>query len=139
MIQRVAVDSSAILQRYLPGKHRDLVLSEMGEGNQWIATELVKTEVLLTLHRAAISPTHYETLSRTFRDDWNFFHVIPIDSRCLNHASQIGAQFGLRLVDAMHLAALDRIPRPLKYITFDHRQMPAAAELGIQVVAPAEA
>jgi len=136
MKQRVALDSTAILQRYLPGKHRELVLSEMGERNYWIATELAKTEILLALHRAAISPTHYEELSRIFRNDWDLFHVIPIDSRCLNHASQIGAQFGLKLVDALHLAALDRVPRPFKYLTFDHRQMSAAVELGIEVVAP---
>ncbi|MEC7844842.1 MAG: type II toxin-antitoxin system VapC family toxin [Actinomycetota bacterium] len=137
MKERIALDSTAVLQRYLPGKYRDLVLSEMGESNYWIATELVKTEILLTLHQAAVSPTHYEELSRIFRNDWDFFHVIPIDSRCLNHASQIGAQFGLKLVDALHLAALDRIPRPLKYLTFDHRQIPAAVELGIEVITPA--
>ena len=137
MKERIALDSTAVLQRYLPGKYRDLVLSEMGESNYWIATELVKTEILLTLHQAAVSPTHYEELSRIFRNDWDFFHVIPIDSRCLNHASQIGAQFALKLVDALHLAALDRIPRPLKYLTFDHRQIPAAVELGIEVITPA--
>ena len=137
MKQRVALDSTAVLQRYLPGEYRDLVLSEMGESNYWIATELVKTEILLTLHQAAVSSTHYEELSRIFRNDWDFFHVIPIDSRCLNHASHIGAQFGLKLVDALHLAALDRIPRPLKYLTFDHSQISAAVELGIEVVTPA--
>ena len=137
MKERIALDSTAVLQRYLPGKYRDLVLSEMGESNYWIATELVKTEILLTLHQAAVSPTPYEELSRIFRNDWDFFHVIPIDSRCLNHASQIGAQFGLKLVDALHLAALDRIPRPLKYLTFDHRQISAAVELGIEVITPA--
>ena len=52
MKQRVALDSTAVLQRYLPGKYRDLVLSEMGENNYWIATELVKTEILLTLVEA---------------------------------------------------------------------------------------
>jgi len=134
--QKVALDSTAILERYIPGKNRDLVLDELTKSDYWIATELVKTEVLLSLHRAAVSPTHYEELSQAFKRDWDLFYVIPFDSRCMDHATRIGAQYGLKLVDALHLAALDRIPRPLKYVTFDHRQISAAGELGIEVIAP---
>ena len=41
-------------------------------------------------------------------------------------------------MDAIHLAAADRLPRPLTYATFDRRQIPAAAALGFEVVAPVE-
>ncbi len=137
MTNCIAVDTSALLYRYLPGKNRDFLLAEMATEEKWIASELVKTEMLLALRQAAVSPGHYDAIARSFRSDWESFYVIPIDSKCLNRAAQIGAQFGLKVVDAIHLASIDRIPRPFKYLTFDHAHMSAAVELGIEVVAPA--
>jgi hypothetical protein len=42
----------------------------------------------------------------------------------------------MRIVDAIHLAAADRLPRPARYLTFDRHQIPAAAALGFEVVSP---
>ena len=137
MTNCITVDTSALLYRYLPGKNRDFLLAEMATEEKWIASELVKTEMLLALRQGAVSPGHYDAIARSFRSDWESFYVIPIDSKCLNRAAQIGAQFGLKVVDAIHLASIDRIPRPFKYLTFDHAHMSAAVELGIEVVAPA--
>ena len=137
MTNCIAVDTSALLYRYLPGKNRDFLLAEMATEEKWIASELVKTEMLLALRQGAVSSGHYDAIARSFRSDWESFYVIPIDSKCLNRAAQIGAQFGLKVVDAIHLASIDRIPRPFKYLTFDHAHMSAAVELGIEVVAPA--
>jgi predicted nucleic acid-binding protein len=64
---------------------------------------------------------------------------VPVDDRCLAHAVELGATFGLRTVDAVHLAAADRLPRPATYLTFDRRQIPAAAGLGFEVRSPVEA
>ena len=69
-------------------------------------------------------------------DDWDALRVVPVDGRCLAAAVELGATFGLRTVDAVHLAAADRLPRPLRYPTFDRRQIPAAAGLGFEVVSP---
>jgi hypothetical protein len=60
-----------------------------------------------------------------------------LDGRCVSHAASLGSRFGLRIVDAIHLAAADRLPRPVRYLTFDHRQIPAAMELGLEVLTPA--
>ena len=40
------------------------------------------------------------------------------------------------MVDALHLVAIDRIPRPFKYVTFDHAHMSAAVELGLLLRLP---
>jgi hypothetical protein len=40
----------------------------------------------------------------------------------------------LRLSDALHLAAADRLPRPLQFVTFDPGQIPVAMSLGFDVV-----
>ncbi len=34
----------------------------------------------------------------------------------------------------MHLAAADRLPRPVAYVTFDDHQIPVALALGFTVV-----
>ncbi|MFQ5558257.1 MAG: hypothetical protein ACE5GB_12225, partial [Acidimicrobiales bacterium] len=70
------------------------------------------------------------------RADLDAMIVVPTDERCLARAVELGAQFALRTVDAVHLAALDRLPRPLRYATLDRRQIPAAVALGLEVVAP---
>src|SRR5690606_24315694 len=102
----------------------------------WCASALCRSETLLALHRLAVTPTqHARTWSR-LRDDWDAFTVIPVDERCLARAVEIGATFGVRTVDAVHLAAADRLPRPASYITFDRRQIPAAAALGFEVLSP---
>ena len=132
----LALDSSALLRRYVPDLHRRLVEDEMESAHSWCASALARTEVLLALHRMSIAPFQQEELWRSARADWDAFHVVPMDNRCLSRAADLGARFGLRVVDAIHLAAADRLPRPLRYLTFDGRQIPAAAELGFEVVAP---
>ena len=134
----LAIDTSALVFRYLSGEHRELVLEEMEKIHVWSASELVRVEVMTTLHRASISPAQNIQLSRQFNADWDSFHVIPLDGRCISHASQLGSRFGLRLVDALHFAAIDRLPRPVKYLTLDHRQIPAAVELGFELLTPLE-
>ena len=52
--------------------------------------------------------------------------VVPIDERTLGRAVELGTLYGLRTVDAVHLAALDRLPCPLGLATLDARQIPAA-------------
>ena len=61
---------------------------------------------------------------------------VVYDERCLAHAAELGATYGLRTVDAVHLAAADRLPRPARYVTFERRQIPAAAALGFEVISP---
>ena len=64
--------------------------------------------------------------------------LLPIDERTLGRAIELGTLYGLRTVDAVHLAALDRLPRPLGLATLDARQIPAAVSLDMEVVTPLE-
>ena len=132
----LAVDASALVKRYLHEPGRELVLEAMGADDVWCASELCRTEVLLVLHRVASGPRQANALARSFRDDWDAFNVVPVDDRCLARAADIGAEYGLRTVDAVHLAAADRLPRPTHYLTFDRHQIPGALALGLQVVSP---
>ena len=67
------------------------------------------------------------------RDDWERIHVVPVDQRCLDRAAELGRTQPVRTVDAIHLAAADRLPRPTTYLTFDPGQIPVAMALGYDV------
>lgn len=133
------VDTSALVRRYLHDRHRGLVLDAMNADDPWAASALVRTEAQVTLHRAAVSSRQQAELWRALRDEWEAFWVVPLDDRCMARAVELGATYAVRIVDAVHLAAADRLPRPVRYLTFDRRQIPAADALGFEVVSPVAA
>lgn len=130
------VDTSALVRRYLQGPERALVLDAMAADGAWCASALCRSETLLALHRLAVTPSQHERMWGRLRDDWDAFVVIPVDDRCLAHAVELGATYGLRTIDAVHLAAADRLPRPARFLTFDRHQIPAAAARGFEVISP---
>jgi predicted nucleic acid-binding protein len=128
------VDTSALVRRYLRDRHRDVVLEAMADDDAWCSSALTRTEAQLALHRAAVSGRQQVELWRALRDEWESFWVVPMDDRCMARAVEIGATYGVRIVDAVHLAAADRLPAPVRYLTFERQQIPAAAALGFEVV-----
>lgn len=132
------LDSSALVRRYVHGPGRDLVVEAMDREPLWCASVLCRNETLLALHHLAATPTQHRRLWANLREDWDAVTVIPLDQRGLARAVELGATFGLRTVDALHLAAADRLPRPAAYATFDRHQIPAAAALGLEVLSPVE-
>lgn len=132
------VDSSALVKRYVHGPGHDLIGNAMTADHIWCASILCRSETMLALHRLAATPQQQARLWSNLRDDWDAFTVLPLDDRCLARAVELGASFGLRTLDALHLAAADRLPRPAAYATFDRHQIPAAAALGFEVISPVE-
>lgn len=132
------VDTSALVRRYLHDRHRPMVLDVMAGDDAWCASALVRSETQLALHRAAVSARQQAELWRALRDEWEAFWVIPLDERAMARAVEIGATYGVRMVDAIHLAAADRLPGPVRYLTFERQQIPAADALGFEVVSPVE-
>ena len=132
------VDTSALLRRYVQDAGSALVDEAMRGDDTWVASAVARTEVVVALHQLAAGPVQQARMWDTFRADWDAFAVVPVDNRCLARAGELGAQFSLRLADALHLAAADRLPRPVRYLTFDRRQIPAADALGMEVVSPFE-
>ena len=130
------VDTSALVRRYLHDRHRQMVLDTMAGDDAWCASGLARGEAQLVLHRAATTGRQQAALWRALRDEWEAFWVVPLDDRGLARAVEVGATYGVPMLDAVHLAAADRLPRPVRYLTFERRQIPAAAALGFDVVSP---
>jgi predicted nucleic acid-binding protein len=130
----VALDSSGLLARYLSGAAGDAARLAMAADPVWCACALALTEALMVVDHLDVEPAGREELRLAIRDDWERVHVVPVDGRCLDRAAELGRTQPLRTVDALHLAAADRLPRPLTYLTFDSRQIPVALSLGYEVV-----
>ena len=130
------LDTSALVRRYVAEPGRDLVVETMASDPTWVASALCRTETMVALHQLSAGPRQQARLWSSFRDDWDAFAVVPVDDRCLGRAVELGSSFSMRIVDAIHLAAADSLPRPARYLTFDRHQIPAAAALGFEVVSP---
>ncbi|MEM7323904.1 MAG: type II toxin-antitoxin system VapC family toxin [Actinomycetota bacterium] len=134
----LVIDTSALLCRYLPDARRRFVAEVMAEHRDWVVSGLARTEVLLALHQAAGGSGRQRDLWDGVRSDWSLFWEVPLDGRCLARATEVGTRYGLSVVNAIHLAAADRLPRQVEFLTLDRRQIPAAADLGLRVQSPAE-
>jgi uncharacterized protein len=130
----LAVDSSALVKRYVEEPESAEVTAVMDAETHWCASDLVRCETTILLARLATSARQAEDLTARFYADWDAFHVVPVDERCLSRAAEIGADFGLRVVDAIHLAAATRLPRPVRLLTLDPRQVLAAVALDLEPV-----
>ncbi len=130
----IALDTSALLGRYLSGPHRQVVIDAMAADPVWCASALALAEALGMVDRVCDVPTDGDRVRQALRDDWERINVVPVDQRCLDRASELTREQPLRTVDALHLAAADRLPKPVTYVTFDPRQIPVALALGLDVV-----
>ena len=70
-----------------------------------------------------------------FADDLHSFSIIELDEATCESAAAIAEASGVRTLDALHLAAAQRVSAPgVCFLTFDLRQAQAARALGLTVV-----
>src|SRR5262245_55819344 len=129
-LMAVALDTTALLARYLGGGPRGVVLEAMAADRDWCASAVALSEALMLVDRIVDDRVSRTELRRAVRDDWERIHVVPVDARALDRAAELGRTQPLKTVDALHLACADRLPRPLRYVTFDPNQIPVALSLG---------
>lgn len=130
----IALDTTGLLSRYLDGPTRPIALAAMAADPDWCASALALSEALMLVDRLGDDPSRADELRRALRDDWERINVVPVDQLCLDRAAELGRTQPLRTVDAIHLAAADRLPRPVTFVTFDPTQIPVALALGFDVV-----
>ena len=61
------------------------------------------------------------------------FHTPPYET-CLDRAATLSREQPVRLTDAIHFAAIERLPGPVRFVTFDPAQIGVALGLGLDVV-----
>jgi uncharacterized protein len=128
------LDTSALVKRYRAEEGTASVLAAMERDSRWVVSAMALPEARIAMC-AAWSGSPPEAVLQGLAADIDRCHVVPVDPECLARATEIGCAHGLRTLDAIHLAAADRLPRPVTLVTFDRRQAETARLLGFDVQA----
>ena len=116
------------------GPQRKVVLDALANDPVWCASAMALTEALPAIDRLTDESIQRLDLEDAVRFIWDHLHVVPLDQRCLDRAAALSRSQPLRLTDAIHLAAAERLPPPVRYVTFDPAQIGVALGLGLDVV-----
>lgn len=128
------LDTSALLALVVEGAQRTVVLEALDSEPVWCASALALTEALPAIDRLTDEDVLRADLEDAVRLVWDHLHVVPLDQRCLDRAAGLSRHQPVRLTDAIHLAAAERLPRPVRFVTFDPAQFGVADALGYEVV-----
>jgi len=128
------LDASALVAAQVATPARVVVLAAMDADPRWCTSALSLTEALAMVDRLLEEPVVRQDLEDQLRLLWDRLWVIPLDQRCLDRAADLAREQPVRLADALHLAAADRLPRPVQFVTLDPAHIPVALSLGFDVV-----
>jgi predicted nucleic acid-binding protein len=129
----VLLDTSALLALAVDGDQRALVMATMAADPVWCASALALTEALPAIDRLTDEHILRSDLEDAVRLAWDYLHVVPIDQRCLDRAASLAREQPVRLTDAIHFASAERLPEPVRFVTFDPAQIGVALGLGFDV------
>ena len=127
------LDASALVKRYVAEDGSPQVVELMARDTAWCASALCLAEVHVTLCHLAFDERTLSRLAAAADADWQRFFVVPADELCLARAVEIGCAHAVPTLDAIHLAAAERIREPVTFFTFDERQRKAAEALALIV------
>ncbi|MGA0878095.1 MAG: PIN domain-containing protein [Ilumatobacteraceae bacterium] len=130
----VFLDTSALVGLVIDGPARPIVLEVLDGDPEWCASALALPEALALAARLGDDDIVIEDLEDAIRLFWDRLAVVPVDQSCLDRAADISRSQPVRMSDAIHLSAAHRLPRPLRFVTFDPGQIPVALSLGYDVV-----
>jgi len=130
----VVLDASALLALHVDSPARRTVLDAMESDTSWCACAVALPEAVAAAARLTDEPVLVRVLEDMVRHTWDFLHVVPTDRALLDEATVLATLQPVGVSSAMHLAAAARLPRPVRFVTFDPAQIPVALSLGFEVV-----
>lgn len=130
----VLLDSTALVALHIDCAQRAIVIEAMDTDRNWVASALALTESIAAIHRITDDAPTRRTLEDAIRHTWDYLYVVPIDQRILDDANIFTAEQPVGVSLAIHLATAQRLGNPLRFVTFDARQIPVALSLGVDVV-----
>ncbi|MCU1397207.1 MAG: hypothetical protein JWN62_316 [Acidimicrobiales bacterium] len=128
------LDASALVALHIDVAERAHVRSAMESDHDWCTSALTLVEALALIDRVTEEPVLRQDLEDQVRLSWDRLAIVPTDQACLDRAARLMRDQPLRLSDALHLAAADRLPRPIRFVTFDPAQILVALSMEFDVV-----
>ena len=130
----VMLDTSALLALAVDGPQRATVLDALDADPVWAASAMALTEALPGVDRLTDESILRADLEDALRLVWDHLHIVPVDQRCLDRAAALARTQPVRLSDSIHFAAAERLPRPIRFVTFDPAQIGIALGLDFDVI-----
>jgi predicted nucleic acid-binding protein len=128
------VDSSAFLKLYLAEWDSEACARLMRDDPAWTSARHTLVEVRRILARELRGRSLSEA-RRQFVSDWDRTHPVDLNRDTCAIAAEIAESAGTRTLDALHLAAAERVRRAgISFLTYDVRQAKAARSLGWTVL-----
>lgn len=129
----IYLDSSALVAVTIDGVARQVVIDALEKEPYWCSSALSLGEALALVPRLTDETMLQNDLEDSLRLLWDRVAIVPVDQACLDRAVSITREQPVKIADAIHIAAADRLPRPLTFITFDPAQIPVALWMGFEV------
>ena len=128
------VDSSALLKRYVEEPDSAEADTLLRADPALLTARHTIVEVRRNLARL-LSGRDLVAARLAFADDLRSFSIVELDEATCESAAAVAETTGVRTLDALHLAAAQRVSAPgVGFLTFDLRQAQAARALGLTVV-----
>lgn len=130
----VLLDTTALLALHVTCAQQRVVEEALRNDPVWCASAMALAEALAGIDRLTEDPVLREEMEDALRRTWDHVHVVPVDQRCIDEASLISRTQPLSLGSALHLAAAQRLPRPVSIVTFDPGQITVAMGMDHEIV-----
>ena len=130
----VYLDSSALVAVFIDGPARAVVIDSLEDDSNWCSSALSLAEAITLVPRLTDEEVLQNDLENSLRLLWDRIAVVPVDQTCLDRAARITLEQPVKISNAIHLAAADRLPRPITFVTFDPAQIPVALSMGFFVL-----
>jgi predicted nucleic acid-binding protein len=128
------VDSSALLKRYVAESDSDVADELLAADTTLVTARHTVVEVRRNLARL-LAGDDLARARAAFAADLDALSIAELDADACGMAASIAEASGVRTLDALHLAAAQRVSEPgMRFLTFDIRQAHAARALGLDVV-----
>ncbi len=128
------VDTSALLKRYVEEPDSPAADTILASDPSLLTARHTVVEVRRNLARL-LDGRDATAARAAFIEDLAAFGIVELDEVTCEAAASIAELTGARALDALHLAAAQRIGGPaVGFVTFDVRQAQAARTLGMTVL-----
>lgn len=128
------VDTSALLKRYVTEDDTDVFNDYLAADPVWLSARHTAVEARRNLARL-FEGSDLANAQNLFVADWEGTNIIELDATVCDIAGDIAEISGVRTLDALHLAAAQRVGGGnLPFLTADRRQARTARDMGWTVL-----